>query len=216
MLGPRALGLSRARHEGEREGCVGAIRVGQRAVPTRARGRTSAERGQGPRERRVEAGHAAPGTGASQGRASRRGRGLGQARARHDRPRRGEHAWPPRARAGQAGTGTPCRTEGSGEPGQGPRVASAELQAARHGRAGPSSKSRHGHREEGDGAEGTGRRGELTSGSDDGADGRDGGGSERRGRGGGERRLWATWKGDEQGAIGANDGWAPPGRRRWL
>jgi hypothetical protein len=43
---------------------------------------------------------------------------------------------------------------------------------------------------------GKGRRGELTSGSDDGAYGRDGGGSERRGRGGGVRRHWATWEGE--------------------
>jgi hypothetical protein len=82
--------------------------------------------------------------------------------------------------------------------------------AARLGHTGPSSKLRRGHREEGDGAEGTrkGRQGELTSGSNDGADGRDGSGSERHGRGGGERRRWATRgeKGDEQGATGAMTG----------
>jgi hypothetical protein len=64
--------------------------------------------------------------------------------------------WPRRARAGQAGGHAAPRGGGSGEPGQGPR-APTELQVARHGRAGPSSKLRHRHRGREMGRRGWGR-----------------------------------------------------------
>jgi translation initiation factor IF-2 len=122
-----------------------ALRLGRRTaagrkgsrVPRRGRAEASARRASAP------------------GPTTRHGCELGRARRWGEpRPRGG-------GRTSQGGGRAPRRT-----PSRGTTRAPAELQATRHGRAGPSSKPRRGHREEEDGAEGTGkgRRGELTSG----------------------------------------------------
>jgi hypothetical protein len=85
-------------------------------------------------------------------------------RAGHNESRRVErHGRAAGARGGRAPEQGPRCEQPRQAPSQSTTRALTELQAACHGRAGPSSRPRRGHREEGDGEEGDG--GGLTTGT---------------------------------------------------